>query len=122
VSSRPRPPERRRLETNCGLRSRAASELTDRSLPKRSRPAAFIGPSSSLPSWTGLHATTSDAGGRSSSLTAGAFDSTLPRKQQFGGLSREPGTRAKLIPQDWMTNIPEKTPLVLLMRGGSPFS
>jgi len=41
--------ERRRLEANRGLRSRAASELTDRSLPKRSRPAVFIGPSSSLP-------------------------------------------------------------------------
>ena len=80
MSSRPRPPERRRLETNCGLRSRAASELTDRSLPKRSRPAAFIGPSSSLPSWTGLHATTSDAGGRSSSLTAGAFELNTPQE------------------------------------------
>jgi hypothetical protein len=33
------------------------------------------------------------------------------------GLSLESGGRAKLIPQDWMTDIPEKTPLVLLMRG-----
>ena len=85
VPSCPRPPERRRLEANRGLRSRAASELTDRSLPKRSRPAAFIGPSSSLPSWTGLHATTSDAGGRSSSLTAGASTQHSPGSSNLLG-------------------------------------
>jgi hypothetical protein len=40
------------------------------------------------------------------------FDSTLHRKQQFLlALSREPGRPAKLIPQDWMTDIPEKTDL-----------
>ena len=37
-------------------------------------------------------------------------DTTIGINGMAHVLSREPGRRAKLIPQDWMTDIPEKTP------------
>ena len=36
-------------------------------------------------------------------------DTTIGINGMAHVLSREPGRRAKLIPQDWMTDIPEKT-------------
>ena len=119
MPSRPQPPERRRLEANRGLRSRAAR--ADRPKLAEALAACRLHRAKLIIAKLDRLARNDFRRGWPEFLAHGRhFDSTLPRKQQFVGLSREPGTRAKLIPQDWMTDIPEKTPLVLLMRGVLP--
>ena len=83
MPSRPRPPERRRLEANRGLRSRAASELTDRSLPKRSRPAVFHRAKLIIAKLDRLARNDLRRGSPEFLAHGRHFNSTLPRKQQF---------------------------------------